>query len=192
MKIPPSPELPLRDIHLPPPVSWWPPAPGWWALVALAAISISAWYFIHRRRRRPLVLKKQALEELRVLEQARSESDPAALARNLSVLLRRTSLSYYPRTEVAGLVGEAWLHFLDDAMGGRRFSEGPGRSLLDAPYRPAESVEVDALQTLCADWIRALPVRPRPGSPQRRPLFGRSKRARRTITEDTLSNGRKK
>ncbi|MDP7406676.1 MAG: DUF4381 domain-containing protein, partial [SAR324 cluster bacterium] len=22
----------LRDVHLPPAVSWWPPAPGWWII----------------------------------------------------------------------------------------------------------------------------------------------------------------
>ena len=27
--------LPLRDLHLPEPVGWWPPAPGWWILLLL-------------------------------------------------------------------------------------------------------------------------------------------------------------
>ena len=28
--------IPLRDIHLPQAVGWWPLAPGWWVLIALA------------------------------------------------------------------------------------------------------------------------------------------------------------
>ena len=29
-------QLPLRDLHLPEAVGWWPLAPGWWVLIALA------------------------------------------------------------------------------------------------------------------------------------------------------------
>ena len=32
--------LPLRDLHLPEMVGWWPLAPGWWFLIALAAAVI--------------------------------------------------------------------------------------------------------------------------------------------------------
>ena len=29
-------QIPLRDLHLPEAVGWWPLAPGWWVLIALA------------------------------------------------------------------------------------------------------------------------------------------------------------
>ena len=47
-------EIPLRDIHLPEPISWWPLAPGWWILVggllALAILGFLAWRFYARRQ----------------------------------------------------------------------------------------------------------------------------------------------
>lgn len=103
-------ELPLRDIHLPAPIGWWPPAPGWWILLfgmpALAFLLAWLWRFL--RRQSP---KKLALRELESI--AKADADPLEKVRQLAVLLRRTALSVYPREEVAGLVGEAWLAFLD-------------------------------------------------------------------------------
>ena len=64
-----SPEdLPLRDIHLPDPVSWWPMAPGWWLLFFLLVLLISLSIFFLRRRqqyRRSAVYKaKQELDRI--------------------------------------------------------------------------------------------------------------------------------
>ncbi|MGH8222486.1 MAG: DUF4381 family protein, partial [Woeseiaceae bacterium] len=33
-------QIPLRDLHLPEAVGWWPPAPGWWLLIALAVAAL--------------------------------------------------------------------------------------------------------------------------------------------------------
>ena len=37
--------LPLRDLHLPDAIGWWPPAPGWWVVIALLAAGLGylAW-----------------------------------------------------------------------------------------------------------------------------------------------------
>ena len=159
-------QLPLRDIHLPPPVSWWPPAPGWWLLaaLALAALAFALWRRRRGRRGRVKVLARTALDHLEA--DYRAGGDAARLARGLSELLRRVSLSVYPRRTAAGLTGEDWLRFLDQPLGAPRFSAGPGRGLLTAPYAPAARVEAarveaEALVALCRDWIRALPDRPR-------------------------------
>ena len=187
MTAPTASQLPLRDIHLPPAVSWWPPAPGWWALAALVCVLGIGGILALRRRRRPPTPGERALDELRALEERGSEFDPTASTRSLSTLLRRTCLSCYPRSEVAGLIGEGWLQFLDAILGGRRFSEGPGRALLDGPYRPAEPADVEALFALCADWIRALPKRPFPRLAPWRRFFRRTDRA---TSGKTQLNGR--
>ena len=32
--------LPLRDLHLPDAIGWWPLAPGWWVLIALSLLGL--------------------------------------------------------------------------------------------------------------------------------------------------------
>ncbi|MDH3546898.1 MAG: DUF4381 domain-containing protein, partial [Gammaproteobacteria bacterium] len=33
-------DIPLRDLHLPAEIGWWPLAPGWWLVITLALIGI--------------------------------------------------------------------------------------------------------------------------------------------------------
>jgi flagellar biosynthesis/type III secretory pathway M-ring protein FliF/YscJ len=49
----PAEQLPLHDIHLPEPISFfWPLAPGWWLLLAfvLVLILVSIWILRFRKR----------------------------------------------------------------------------------------------------------------------------------------------
>src|SRR5690606_20856396 len=82
--------LPLRDLHLPDPVGWWPLAPGWWILLALVLVALLlAWRVLHLRRRRNAA-RRLALAELARLEAAyAADRDLARLASALSQLLRR-------------------------------------------------------------------------------------------------------
>lgn len=154
-------QLPLRNYHLPEPVGWWPPAPGWWILATLVLILLFAVWLMIRARRRGAICRA-ARKELGRIRQAPGLSDQQRIAR-ISILLRRVSVSVFPRTEVAGLTGRGWLQFLDRCMGGLEFVNGPGRILLDAPYRQDSGTDTNALFDLCEKWIRALP-RTRPGS----------------------------
>lgn len=149
-----QPDLPLRDIHLPDPVGWWPPAPGWWLLsfVTLASIAFALWLW---RRRQRSTIKKLALRELELI--AADSGDVGAKPQRLAILLRRVCLSTYPREDVAGLAGDAWLSFLDGTLGDRRFSEGVGRLLLEAPYRRESEFDSESLLALCREWLMRLP-----------------------------------
>jgi hypothetical protein len=129
-------DLPLRDLHLPEPIGWWPPAPGWWVVLALALAGLVLLLLAAHRRRRRNAARRLALAELARLEAAYARhGDAARLAAALSTLLRRAMLAYAPREQVARLTGRAWLEWLDRGLERRPFSEGPGQTLAALPYR---------------------------------------------------------
>ena len=153
----------LRDIHLPPPVSWWPPAPGWWLLAAASSLSALGLYAWWRRRRRDR-WRRSALAELARLRGLleSQQAEPPGLIVELSVLLRRAALSRFPREDVASLHGERWLAFLDRSLGeGSPFQAGEGRLLATAPYLPKAAIAVDSMSALFAlaeHWLKKLPA----------------------------------
>ncbi len=133
----------LESIPEPPQVSLWPQTAGW-VWLGLVVACVAAW--LGRRwlmNRRANAYRRAALKAI-----AAAGDDPAALA----AVLRRAALAGYPRAEVAGLYGEDWLAFLDEAYGGTGFREGPGRLLAVAPYAPARSAP--NLAPLAALWVR--------------------------------------
>lgn len=167
--------LDLRDIHLPDPVSWWPPAPGWWLLLAGIVLAIIV-AMIARKIYNSKQLRRDIRTELDKIKQQYSQAqNKLQLAKSLSVLLRRASISYYPRADIAGLTGDNWLRYLDDSNSGgskgNRFQSDAGKILLTAPYLPdtgqnSSKVDFDAEQliSLCESWLQ---------SPHNRPLSTR-------------------
>ncbi len=128
--------LPLRDLHLPETVGWWPPAPGWWilAVLFLTGIAYLAWRWY--RAWRFNAPRRFALRELAKFEAAYLEHrNPVTLGKQLSELLRRAMLAYAPRGDMAGLTGDAWLAWLDRGMPLPYFHTEGGKSLLSLPYR---------------------------------------------------------
>ena len=145
----------LRDYHYPDAVSWWPPAPGWWVLAGVVLLCGLFALLYLRRRHRCRGAARQAMQELHQLRDTwRRQQDAAACARTLSRLLRRFAMAAFPRRDVAALTGEHWLRFLDQQGGDGRFNDGPGRWLIEAPYRPDAPASVDEVATLVEDWIR--------------------------------------
>ena len=96
----------LHDIVAPLPVPWWPPAPGWLFLgsLFLLALLIVLMRVVLRYRRN--AYRRAALAELQM---AAAQKEPLSL---IAGLLKRTALATYPREDVAGLTGEAWVEWL--------------------------------------------------------------------------------
>jgi len=172
-------QLPLRDIHLPGLIAWWPPAPGWWiAAVLFAALGVVLALYYRSGRHRRAALRTVA----RVRAALEQGAEPVACLQRVSTTLRRFAMTTADELnvaalravdgiadrptsdEVAGLIGDRWLRYLDSRWQRDEFSRGTGRLLLAAPYaRPATIERQYALDlaALCADWLRA--QRPRRG-----------------------------
>ena len=155
--------LPLRDLHLPEPIGWWPLAPGWWMILAIvvALLGYVLWRFYRRwqfNAPRRFALRELARYEAEFLE----HRNPVMLGKQVSELLRRGMLAYAPRDEVAGLTGKAWLAWLDRGMPVPYFHTEGGKSLLDLPYRDPDGdfADVDIGALLSAVRMRlGLPLR---------------------------------
>jgi hypothetical protein len=144
----------LRGYHMPDPIDWWPPAPGWWLLLILlsGALAASVWWLLRRRAR--MAAARHASHELsRLRHELAVRKDTTQFTRELSKLLRRYALAVFPRHKVAALTGDDWLLFLDAHGGNGQFCHGPGRQLLDAPYRPEVTTSVEPVALLVEDWI---------------------------------------
>ena len=129
-------QLPIRDLHLPEAIGWWPLAPGWWILIAMAAFGALVLLRRALLARRRNAARRYALRQLQQYTEAYMQhGDAVELGTQLSELVRRTMLAYAPRKEVAGLTGEEWLAWLDADLDRPLFREGDGRPLAEWPYR---------------------------------------------------------
>ena len=146
--------LPLRDIHLPEAVSWWPPAIGWWLLLALLILlPIIIWAirkFMARRQ-----LRKQSLAALANIENNYTQhQNQQQLVSEISILLRRICISRFPRHDVAGLNGEAWTSFLNTQA--NSFDADTCQALTNGPFQKQCNIDSQSLINASRDWIKQL------------------------------------
>jgi hypothetical protein len=126
----------LRDIVVPPDVSFWPPAPGWWVVGAVCAGAAGFVIAAVVRRWQRNAYRREALHALETAE-----------GRHISAILKRTALAAFPREQVASLSGPAWLAFLD-RTGGTTFA---GSALLALAY--GGTGDRDAVIVQARRWI---------------------------------------
>ena len=158
--------LDLKDIHLPAPISWWPIATGWWLLLACMVLLIIIIYFSRKYYKSKQLNREINAEFALIKKRYWRTKNKSELARSLSVLLRRTSISLYSEKEVAGLTGENWLAFLDNtskkqknanSRATQKFQSDTGNALVVLPYLPENNnydFDAQALISLCETWLK--------------------------------------
>lgn len=133
----------LEPAPEPAPISMMPQTAGWiWLGLALTLLVGGAAWLLHRRRLAN-AYRRAALAEL----------NQATTTTELAVILRRTALAAYPRTDVASLHGNAWLEFLNSVSGDEDFSGSRAEVLVTAPYAGATTA-TDDLKSLVRRWIK--------------------------------------
>ena len=147
-------QLPLKDLHLPEAIGWFPPALGWWLVIVLIPLLGALLYWFYKRLTRKTALKEA--KKLLITIKASTMDNQQKLA-ELSALLRRVAISITPRAQIAGLTGAAWLAFLDSSLKDAPFTSGAGQCLADAPYRQSapSDTEISQLIGLCENWLKA-------------------------------------
>ena len=147
--------LELRDIHLPPDVSWWPPAIGWWILLALIVIVASVLTARHWWQK--TAVRRAAFANLaRIERQWLRQKNAHELVCSLSSLLRRVALAGVAREQVAALTGAKWAQHLDGFVGNDSFTNGVGTLLVTGPYQQqldANENDLADLMALCKHAI---------------------------------------
>jgi hypothetical protein len=152
-------ELPLKDIHLPELSLWWPPAPGWWLVMVLMALLI---FYSPRLLRwmRWKPVKSISLRELaRIRAAMQNGLDEQRTSQEISILLRRTVISYSGRAIGASVTGESWIEALNSLAGHECFTAEQNEWLRIGRFAPAARCDLEAMLHSCENWIRSLPRR---------------------------------
>ena len=149
----------LADIVVPAPVSWMPQTVGWAVLAAALAVAVLVGLWRWRQHALRNRYRAEALAELRRIEALAGDPSRRAVALGLvAVLMKRTALAAYPRTDVARLSGSEWVDFLRHR--GPCVSQEAVTLLDDLEYcnkhHLAEMTdsEVGAIVTAARSWIR--------------------------------------
>jgi len=144
----------LKDIHLPDPVSWWPLAIGWWVLISLGACVLALLLWWLWQYYRAGAAKREALRLLACYEvEAQTASNTAPLCAQVSELLRRVAIAYYPREKAAALSGREWTAFLNTHSKGLNFNAVQDL-LIEKPYQAEAKDPIKPLISRSRQWIK--------------------------------------
>ncbi len=146
-------QLPLRDIHLPGAVDWWPLAPIWWVILLLIIITPLA--ILQYRKWKESRFITIALKQFESIKQHyQQHQDSSRYIKELSILLRQSVMTLVSREQTASVTGEQWLKLLDRLGDTDEFTQGAGRMLITAPYKDQPVENIEALESLIIRWIK--------------------------------------
>ena len=142
----------LKDIHLPEPISWWPLSFGWYLVILLVLIACYGLFTVSYYLYKNGAPKRAALRLLKQYE--KNHQDTKETCTNLSELLKRVALVYFPQEHVAGLSDDEWISFLNLSGKGLNF-EALKEMLLIYPYQAnPPPTNLMPLFSIVRTWIK--------------------------------------
>ena len=175
----------LRDVHLPPAISWWPPAPGWWIIffIILGLLALLFWYIVLTRKKRHV--SRQANVALEQIEYRFLSSENTEEAfRELSILTRRVVLTLSDDSRVAGLRGKNWVSFLNFIAASHLKNL---EMLIVYPYLKQAEADPLLLVDDLRQWMKKLPNRQKILNLRNREWFENASNASDFKFESTIS-----
>lgn len=136
--------LPLRDIHLPLPIGFWPLAQGWWIVIGIMGLLLLIGAYVLYRHYQPTALK-QALATLDEILDNRS-LPVESQNQSISLLLKQLAVTTYGREQVAPLMGPAWVIWVEGKIGTHPLSTQMKRFLALGAYSRTVDAITDAAQ----------------------------------------------
>ncbi|GLS89730.1 hypothetical protein GCM10007916_07970 [Psychromonas marina] len=139
----------LNDIIGPSTPSWFPPAPIYWLLLCVTIIVLGVSYYFLKKYHQQQKIKQSHLLKLAQLKQQQIDFI------SLNQLLKGCALTYFPRSDVASLHGEAWFDFLQKHSDVTLFDSKQAfiKRLYQNANQPASETDfIDAKK-----WISTLP-----------------------------------
>ncbi|WP_444994224.1 DUF4381 domain-containing protein [Aliikangiella sp. IMCC44359] len=149
----PNPLDQLKDIHLPQPIEQFQLAPGWWVLIGLTIIVIILLIRRYFKKRQSLRYLKPALNELKIISDAKPDFKSAA---QISALMKRVFLIYYPQHEVASLSGENWVNFINQQAEKTLLNEEVIQLFSAVIYKPNQTIEPELWQQVITQSEQAI------------------------------------
>lgn len=150
----------LNDIVLPGAVGWWPLASGWYYLFGILLIVLTWFIYTAIRGWNRNRYRRAALHHLQLLANDIEDAEKRdAGLRQVPVLLKRTALSVYPRSQLASLTGKNWLDFLNSKVSTASFTDSTAGLLDELSYSVGalNSVDTNAVEELlsaCRHWLK--------------------------------------
>ena len=150
----------LNDIVLPATVGWWPLATGWYFLIGLSLIALAWFGYRSLRGWMDNRYRHAALRELQLLEdQIHGADERDANLRQIPILLKRTALCAYPRSQVASLTGEDWFRFLNSTVKAASFTGSTASALNTISYSSGKLSTIDSqaattLMNASRQWLK--------------------------------------
>ena len=125
-----------------------PLATGWYVVIAVVLIVLAWLGYRLLRRWCGNRYRRAALREFHLLEKRiQGDASRSAALEQIPVLIKRTALAAYPRSQVAPLAGSSWHQFLDSKVRNPQFTEPAGSILDRVSYSAGDLNGLDARAT---------------------------------------------